>query len=114
MITSITLIVLAFIWLMYETNFLRVRLTGNYGYETPELDNAIYKLYGYPSYKPEPQPENVKPYMATELETDVLEPVKKELEYTPTEFIPLDMPEADGIINVNSFRITESEYEKVA
>ena len=75
MILGIVLIVLSFAWLLYETDFLRIRLHSTECQKNKALQS---------------NPSGI--------ETDLNSTVS--MGYKPVEFIPLDMPDLTGNLNI--------------
>lgn len=75
MILGIVLIVLSFAWLLYETDFLRIRLEST-TYQKHQITLSNSKGMG--------------------TESDSVAPMK----YKPVEFIPLDMPDTTGNLKI--------------
>lgn len=81
MIATLTIIAVAFIWMLRETDYLRVRLEST-EYQRQQLAIKAKQNFGnMPMSKVKDMPEDT-------------EPLK------PLEFTPLDMPEFTGSLNI--------------
>ena len=79
MIPTIIIVVIAFAWLLYETDFMRIKLESTEYQKSKALQSKSEGI--------------------NDLTNDNV-PSESDMPYKPTVFIPLEMPELTGTLNI--------------
>jgi hypothetical protein len=114
MIATIIIVSLAFIWLGYESNWMTIRLpsgkplqskssgmktkSNTTGLTKPKLDKCAIKKPIDKISKENPYDKFINPPISSTVNNDTAE-------HNPVTFIPLDMPDMQGTVNIISKRL---------